>query len=158
MVSIIVTMLTDTEAQRLLSMNKRLDNDKRYDLPCRGKARIDLCAKEGSEKFILELIRSSDKEPNKGSLSHLDEEKNMLCRLCLTRHNHYNPGSSKRIPAPHIHIYKEGYDDKFAYPLDGDNFPLLKTNDYRDALDKFIEYCNITQKPRVELTVRLFDA
>ncbi len=67
----------------------------------------------------------------------------ILVRLDLDGGPHRNP-DVEDVVCPHIHIYKEGYGDKWAYPLPSnftDPSNIFKT------LDEFMNYCNIKQKP-----------
>jgi len=66
------------------------------------------------------------------------------------RRGHTNP-DGESIPTPHIHIYREGYEDKFAYPLKT-VFPDLDENalDMIDLFGKFCDYCNIIRNWTIE--------
>ena len=45
----------------------------------------------------------------------------ILARLCVVGSPHRNP-DGEEIPAPHLHIYKDGYADKWAFPAPGHEF------------------------------------
>ena len=66
-----------------------------------------------------------------------------MCRLDLGV-PHRNP-DGEEIPAPHLHIYREGYDDKWAYPLPQDTFTNIDDK-WQIFLD-FMKYCNIVDAP-----------
>jgi len=54
---------------------------------------------------------------------------------------HENP-DGEIIRGAHIHIYKEGYGDKFAFPVKD----FEDVEDVLKALTKFCEFCNIENK------------
>jgi len=62
---------------------------------------------------------------------------------------HTNPDGQKFV-GPHIHIYKEGFDDKFAYPIDSIGADL--STSMQEVLVKFLKYCNIQNIPPIQLT------
>lgn len=70
----------------------------------------------------------------------------VLLRLDIGGAPHRNP-DGQEIPSPHLHIYKEGYGDKFAYPLPREFTFCENTLDY---LDTFMDYCNIVGKPNLD--------
>lgn len=64
----------------------------------------------------------------------------VLCRLDIDDKVHKNPDGHK-INEPHIHFYKEGFGDKFAYPASQFNF--TDCSDVLKCLKRFFEICNI---------------
>ena len=61
---------------------------------------------------------------------------------------HRNP-DGQEIQGPHLHIYREGYDAKWAYPLPIDKFKNIK--DIRATLNDFMKFCNIVDPPNINL-------
>ncbi|MFN8355452.1 MAG: hypothetical protein U0Y10_13430 [Spirosomataceae bacterium] len=53
---------------------------------------------------------------------------------------HTNPDGQK-IEGFHIHVYKEGFGDKFAYPAS--EFGIKESDTMEIILEKFLLYCNI---------------
>jgi len=51
------------------------------------------------------------------------------------------------VTGNHLHIYKEGFGDKYAYPLPEE---FIDCKDINDFLEKFMNYCNIVNKPIIE--------
>ena len=49
---------------------------------------------------------------------------------------------------PHVHVYREGYGDKWAFPVPGDRF--RDVGDVWKTLDDFFGYCNVTRPPHVK--------
>ena len=59
---------------------------------------------------------------------------------------HRNP-DGEEIGTPHIHVYREGYGDKWALPLPAD---FRSVADLGTTLDDFLRYCNVTRPPRIQ--------
>lgn len=59
---------------------------------------------------------------------------------------HINP-DGQFIECPHIHIYKEGYGSKWAYPLDPNIF--TNPNDTILLLKEFLMYFNVLETPQI---------
>jgi len=68
--------------------------------------------------------------------------------LDLNGSKHVNP-DGEEFSGSHIHIYREGYGDKFAYDISSEKFLDKFTNseDLTDALYDFMKFCNITKQP-----------
>ena len=71
----------------------------------------------------------------------------VLLRLDLDGPPHRNP-DGVNIPCPHLHIYREGYGDKWATPaplsIYGDTLDLFST------FEVFMKRCNITAPPTIQ--------
>lgn len=65
-----------------------------------------------------------------------------LIRIDLTKGQHTNP-DGKKIIGPHMHIYKEGYDDSFAIPLPDKSMGITNTGDCIKCLNELFTFCNI---------------
>ena len=74
----------------------------------------------------------------------------MLLRFdALGRHT--NP-DGKSFDGPHVHIYKDGYDDKFAFSVS--EIGIDENNLQTDAvLIQFLTYCNIVNCPKNQLAL-----
>ncbi|MDI9408553.1 MAG: hypothetical protein QM523_04845 [Candidatus Pacebacteria bacterium] len=67
--------------------------------------------------------------------------KDILARLDLGGIlRHRNP-NGEIITGPHIHLYKEGFNDRFAYPLDPQFFS--DPSDFLLSIEEFMRFCNI---------------
>src|SRR5438552_2321861 len=62
-------------------------------------------------------------------------------------HRHPHP-DDEEIGIPHLHLYREGFGDKWAMPLPPEMFrnPAHVWMTFED----FLQFCNITQPPHVE--------
>lgn len=135
--------ITQEEADALLKMEKIKINDQEWSLPFGGgKISVPLQSKSNKEKFLLDA-NTSRLSLSKLTLQNRTRETIVLCRLDLGV-PHRNP-DGEEIPAPHIHIYKEGFDDKWAYALPKELFS--NTNDRWQLLLDFMKYCNIVDVP-----------
>lgn len=59
----------------------------------------------------------------------------VLARLDIDGAPHTNPDGSV-IRSTHLHLYREGYEDKWAYPLDPERF-----SDARNIGQLFVDFC-----------------
>ncbi len=71
----------------------------------------------------------------------------VLVRLDIEGAPHRNP-DGQEVPTPHIHVYREGYGDKWAVAVSPKDFS--DTTDVFQAMEDFMSYCNITQPPVIE--------
>ena len=56
--------------------------------------------------------------------------------------------ADKEICCPHLHIYREGFGDKWAMPVPVDRFN--RTADLVGTLQDFMMYCNVIELPFIE--------
>ena len=70
-----------------------------------------------------------------------------LMRLDLDGPLHRNP-DGEEILCPHLHIYREGYGDKWAIPAPPATYP--NTLDLFSTFEAFMQQCNITDPPRIQ--------
>jgi hypothetical protein len=111
-----LSSLSDIEFQRLLDLQKRFDNLKRIVLPVAGKSvRFDIVCEEPDAQFILDFDRSGRIElKHKTQLRYHTAV--VLVRIDINAPPHMNP-DDQLIGRNHIHLYREGYDDKWAYDI-----------------------------------------
>ena len=84
----------------------------------------------------------------------------ILVRLDIDGHPHTNPEvndvpllylvpyNGQTIQCPHLHLYVEGYMDKWAIPAPANEF--LNTKDLYQTLEDFFRYCNIIEPPIIQ--------
>lgn len=59
-----------------------------------------------------------------------------------------DPYNGLEIPCPHLHIYVEGFADKWAIPAPDD---LMNTNaDLYAVMKSFLRYCNVQEMTNIE--------
>ncbi len=138
--------LTQAEADALIAMEKHCVNDDRCDFPMGGKSlSLPLQSSNKREQFFLDLSRGridllKVKMQNRAQVV-------ALVRLDLGEAPHRNP-DNEEIPVPHLHLYREGYGDKWAMRVPADRFTA--TGDVWMTLQEFMRFCNITRPPRIE--------
>jgi hypothetical protein len=139
--------LSQGEANALIGMEKRRVNEKRWDFAHPGSSlRIPMTSLDGKEDFSLDLRRARI-NVTKGTYQCRGRQVIVLVRLDLGGPPHKNP-DDEEIPCPHLHVYREGYDDKWAMRLPDGIFSHI--NDLSITLDEFMTYCHITQPPFID--------
>ena len=71
----------------------------------------------------------------------------ILARLDFGGAPHRNP-DGEEIACPHLHLYREGYGDRWASPPPADRF--APGADPWDALQEFMRFCNVSRPPELE--------
>ena len=138
--------LTQAEADGLLAMEKRRADDRVWDLPdLGGRESIPLVSVDGREDFFLDLQRGRINLA-KGSYQNRGRQVVILARLDFRGPPHRNP-DGEELGADHLHIYREGYDDKWARPVPDEFFSDLD-NPWK-VLQDFIRFCNIVEPPNI---------
>lgn len=132
--------LTQRQAQELLDMLKNIvDSYQKFDYT---KKTLAVKSQDEREDFILDIT------PNRIKLTKITyqlraKKSIILARVDIEGPPHRNP-DDEEIPCPHLHIYREGFGDKWAMALP----PLFSDcNNIMDYFDKFCEFCNIQGNP-----------
>lgn len=95
------------------------------------------------EQFLLDLRRGRI-DLAKGTYQNRARQVVVLARLDFGGAPHQNPDGGE-IASPHLHLYREGYGDKWALPAPGDRFVNL--SDPWQMLEDFMRFCNIVEPP-----------
>lgn len=144
--------LTQNEADRLIALEKHCEylalgeTQPIYSYPSLGgKLAIPLICLNKKENFMLDIYR------NKIMLTKETRQLRgrqiiPLLRLDTGGAPHTNP-DGEEIPSPHLHIYREGYGDKFAVYVPSDKF-LNLTNSW-ETLWNFMTFCNVKKPPQL---------
>lgn len=136
-------IISQEEADRLMLMPKaRLDNNA-HDFPLPGeKVIVNLQSTDGRERFILDVSRGKI-EVRKATYQSRYHKVIILSRLDIIGAPHTNPDGTM-VECPHIHKYREGFGDKWAFPLPE---TFSKTENLVRVLDEFMDYNNIIDRP-----------
>ena len=139
-----MTPLTKDEAESLLKMEKHyFGSKKQFDFPDLGGAlHIPLHSNDKREEFILDITRGRI-SLEKNTFQTRARRAVVLARLDLGGSPHRNP-DGQELECPHLHLYREGYDAKWAFPLPKE---LTGISDTFGFLDAFMDYCVIIKKP-----------
>jgi hypothetical protein len=70
----------------------------------------------------------------------------ILARLDFGGAPHRNP-DDQEVPCPHLHLYREGYGDRWAVPLPAERFS--DASDSWLLLLEFLQFVNVTVPPDV---------
>jgi hypothetical protein len=143
--------LTQSEADALIAMEKQRVDDTQWDFPDPGaRLSIPLVSADKRENFVLDVTRAQVKL-TKATFQNRARQAIILMRLDLDGPPHRNP-DDREIPCPHLHIYREGFGDKWAIPAPATDYP--DTTDLFSTFEAFMKNCNITLRP--EIRVGLF--
>ncbi len=138
--------ISQAEADALLRLNKHYLDHERFVCPGPGASlRIPLFSDDRREEFMMDLYRGRI-ELAKATMQNRARKAIILVRVDLGGAPHRNPDGTE-VPAPHIHLYQEGFGDKWAYPLP-DHF--TDASDIRRTFDEFMEYCNVITRPNIQ--------
>lgn len=141
-------MLTQSEADSLITSLKTLLLKKKIiNFPNPGESLLLECKDGNNNKYLIDVTRGRRK-PTKGTFQTRYNKSTILLRVDIDGPPHDNP-DGQEVECPHIHIYTEGFDDKWAYPLD----QKLKTNpdDLIEVLIDFFTYNNISNRHEIHI-------
>ena len=131
-------MLTQAEADALLQIRKWFPPGTAFAvLPGKGVYELESDAPE--ERFVLDTFRGTIRLQKVG-LQNRARTSVILARLDLNGAPHTNPDGA-RIECPHLHVYREGFDDKWAHPLKQGDFE--NPHDFAQTLVDFCRFCSI---------------
>lgn len=137
--------LTQQEGDALLNLEKHYTGKNGFKFPSLGgPLRIPLFSSDRREEFSLDITRGRI-ELRKNTFQTRVRKAVILARLDICGPPHRNP-DGKEIPCPHLHVYREGFGDKWAFPS-----PSHFTNheDSYHTLVEFMKFCNIVTKPPI---------
>lgn len=139
--------LTQAEADALIAMEKHRINEDHSDFPMGGQSLVlPLQSADKREQFLLDLSRGRI-DLLKVKMQNRGRQVVVLVRLDMGGAPHRNP-DGEEIPVPHLHVYREGYGDKWAIPVSADCFRAV--GDVWATLEDFMRFCSITQPPNIE--------
>ncbi|MBU1410007.1 hypothetical protein KKD52_18765 [Myxococcota bacterium] len=139
-------ILSQQEAEDLLALEKHYFGTDHFSFPgLGGSLRIPLHSNGRREEFNLDLTRGRILL-SKNTFQTRARKVVILARLDLDGPSHRNP-DGEEIDCPHLHLYREGYGDKWATPLPE---AFSGINDTMQLLDAFMDYCRIVGKPMID--------
>ncbi len=138
--------LTQAEADALIGMEKHRVDDETHDYPgMGGSICMSLTSTDKREDFLLDVSRGRI-DLKKGTYQNRSRQIVVLVRLDFGGQPHRNPDDVE-VASPHLHIYREGFGDKWAFPVPADTFSNI--SDLWQTLEDFMRYCNITKPPLI---------
>ena len=139
--------LTQKEADFLLQMEKCQTGTGNLHFPALGgKISVPLVSVDGREKFVLDVNRGRI-NLRKFTYQSRSRQVVILARLDTGGAPHRNPDGTE-VGGCHLHLYRERYQDKWAYPVPVEYFANL--NDGVKTFDDFMTYCNVVDRPTIE--------
>lgn len=144
-------MLLQSEAESLMEMPKRIEQRTRLDFPNPGeKAWWQATSLDGRERFLFDV--------NRGRLRLIKctyQERyrmtEILVRVDLGGPPHRNPDGVV-VPCPHIHVYREGFADKWAEPLPDEQF--RDSSDLVTTFHDFLQFCKVQEVPEIQASLQ----
>ena len=142
------TDLSQAEADALLALPKCRADDREWDYPASGGSiMVPLVSEDRREQFLLDVSRGRGRvEISRTKLQNRARQVIVLVRLEIDGPAHRNPDDSE-VPCPHLHLYREGFHDKWAFPVPPGRFRDL--GDAWEALCDFMSYCNVVEPPAI---------
>jgi len=137
--------LKQEEADFLIAVEKESTSDNEYQFPLLGGSLIiPLRSIDMKEDFLLDITRSSI-VLSKTTYQNRGRKVFVLARLDIGGPPHRNPDNIE-IPCPHLHLYREGFGDKWAISVPDD---FTRQDDIWDMMNGFFRYCNISTPPKI---------
>lgn len=143
-------MLTQSEADYLMELEKRFTQNDMLILGEPGvRIERELISVDGREKFLLDVYQGRI-ELRKFTLQERARAIIPLVRLDIGQTlRHTNPDENL-VEGSHIHIFREGYDLKFAAALADFSFAFHNLDSLPLTLEDFAHYCHITGLPTIQ--------
>lgn len=139
-------MLTQGEADALMTMRKRFTELRAIAMDPWVDSTHELVSDDEQEQFLLDIWRGTFRL-SKLRLQERARKVIVLVRLDIDGSPHTNP-DGVHLGGTHLHTYREGYEDKWAEPIDRAVF--TNPADPEVAFRQFCGFCNIAQAPPVQ--------
>ncbi len=139
-------MLTQVEADALIAMRKTFaEMGAIYLVPGVDSSR-ELVGDDEQERFLLDVWRGTFRL-SKLRFQERARKVIVLIRLDVDGSPHTNPDGA-RLGGTHLHRYREGYEAKWATPIDR----VIFTNPKNpvQTLEEFCRYCSIAAVPPIQ--------
>lgn len=138
-------MLQQAQADRLRALPKQMQAAALIVPTPRNRKTWPAVATDGTASFLVDMAQggiagSSLKCQERYLLTEI------LVRLDVYGPPHRNPDHAT-VPTPRVHLYREGYNDAWAYPL-----PVgldVSSRDLRQILHNFLAYCGFATIPAI---------
>jgi len=137
--------LSNNEVQRLIRLDKRFADESEVLIPVSGQYEhcSELLAVRDGDKFLLNVSRAAIRLTRCKTQTRYSRN-TVLIRVEIDGPPHENPDGTEVSPS-HVHIYREGYDDKWAYPIE--KFPEFASCDSLiELVRKSSRYCGVVSR------------
>jgi len=140
-------MLTQSEADQFIRMVKHFVHPPAsISIPPGGDDTYELSSLDDRERFLLDIWRGTLRL-TKLKFQNRVRTVVVLVRLDIDGAPHTNP-DGERLSGTHLHLFKEGYDDRWAYPVNQTKFTML--SDPGATFQEFCSYCMVESPPPVQ--------
>jgi hypothetical protein len=140
--------LLQAEADALIAMEKFRTDTKLWNWPNPSeRVTIPLMSADKRESFILDITRARIKV-TKATYQNRARQAIVLMRLDLDGPPHTNP-DGQEILCPHLHVYREGFGTKWAFPLPS-SYPQPPAADLLTMCSAFMVDCRIVDPPEFQ--------
>jgi hypothetical protein len=136
-------MLTQAEADALIAMRKRFFKLRTISLPPGVDETHELIGDDKRERFLLDLWRGTMRL-SKYRMQTRGRIIIVLVRLDIKGAPHTNP-DGQILDGTHLHIYREGFDDKWAYPVNPEVFHDI--DNAGTVFEDFCRFCHVEEIP-----------
>lgn len=142
--------LTQAEANHLIAMHKQRSDDIPRQFPGPGERLVvPLISMDRTEDFLLDITRSRI-DFVKVTYQNRGRQVIVLMRLDVNGPPHRNPDGAL-VLCPHMHVYREGYGDKWAQPIAIERFADL--GNLSQTLSDFMNECNVIEHPIIQASL-----
>ena len=153
-------VLSQAEADHLLALAKEFTDTDPLICPGSQAANYErgLRSADRRESFFLNVERGNR---NRARLKYQTRARAVvvLARIEFHGRAHRNPPDSpyrpgERLECPHIHLYREGFDDRIAYDVaDVPALVLRNATSGIDCLEDFLRFCNVQSVPEIQFGI-----
>ncbi len=155
--------ISQLDADFFFGMEKIPEEVKEYQFPGSGqKLTLAYTSSDRRENFLFDIYRGSICI-TKVTYQNRVRKAFILRRLDLDGAVHVNPEvesvplsflapfNGKEIQTPHLHVYVEGYGEKWAVPAD--SLLAVEGKDIYEVMIDFFKYCHVNQLPNIIKTL-----
>ncbi len=139
--------LTQQEFGNLINLKKKFETNEIIHLD-KSWAR-NILSLETRDAFILDYTIRGPIE-----LKRYTYNKRYRKTIILLRYDssgrHTNPDGFV-FDGPHVHIYREDFDDKFAFPIE--DIGAVSSSTREEVLELFLKYCHVVDYPNIQHTI-----
>jgi hypothetical protein len=152
--------LTQTEADILLGLPKEFVESEPLEFPTTQPLDYErvLRSTDRREEFIFTIERGRRKRIRLKFQTRA-RKVIVLARLDLNGPAHTNPPQSphrpgERLECPHLHLYREGFDDRIAFLInEAPGFSLQDAASGLRCLEDFLTFCHVQNWPNIQLSI-----
>lgn len=107
---------------------------------------VNAMSVDGREQFLFDVNRKGKIKLSKCTYQNRHTNIEILLRLDVDGPPHTNP-DGEFVPCPHLHVYREGFDDQWAIRLPAE---FTDTTDLVRTFREFLGYCNVMRIPELQ--------